>query len=67
MLLGNGDGTFQTKVDYPTGRGPASVAIKDVNGDTRADLVTANYYDNTVSVLRGNAGGTHDVDSAPHA
>jgi len=43
VLLGNGDGTFQTAVSYGTGGVYAqSVAVADVNGDGRPDLVVAN-------------------------
>ena len=42
MLLNSGDGSFQAKRDYPTGDGPDSVAIGDLNGDGKPDLATAN-------------------------
>jgi hypothetical protein len=32
VLLGNGDGTFQPKVDCPTGSEPVSVVVADVSG-----------------------------------
>src|SRR5206468_4611188 len=48
--LGNGDGTFAEKTDFGAGDRPVFVAIGDVNGDGRPDLVTANAS-NTVSVL----------------
>ena len=51
VLLGNGDGTFGTKIDFGTGNVPYSVAIGDANGDLKPDLVTADSYSNTVSVL----------------
>ena len=35
-----------------------SVAVADVNGDGKPDLVVANYGSNTVSVLLGNGNGT---------
>jgi hypothetical protein len=43
VLLGNGNGTFQSPVDYkPAGAGPNSVAVGDLNGDGRPDMVAAN-------------------------
>ena len=32
ILLGSGDGTFQTHVEYPTGPSPDSVTVADFNG-----------------------------------
>ena len=57
VLLGNGDGTFQTSVGFGTGAGPGFVAISDWNGDGRLDLAVTNSTDNTVSVLLGNGAG----------
>ena len=58
VLLGNGDGTFQGKVDYATGTSPFVVTVGDFNGDGRQDLATANANADTVSVLLGNGDGT---------
>ncbi len=58
VLLGNGDGSFQSNVDYGTGDLPLSVAIGDVSGDGKLDLATANSNASTVSVLLGNGDGT---------
>jgi FG-GAP-like repeat/Abnormal spindle-like microcephaly-assoc'd, ASPM-SPD-2-Hydin len=58
ILLGNGDGTFQTHVDYPVGALPSSLVAADFNGDGKLDLAVANAYDSTVSVLPGNGDGT---------
>ncbi len=58
MLLGNGDGTFQSPVDYGAGRYPGSIATGDLDGDGALDLAVANYSDNDVSVLLGNGDGT---------
>ena len=58
MLLGNGNGTFQTAVSYAAGSSPCSVAVADLNGDGKLDLVVANAGDNDVSVLLGNGNGT---------
>jgi hypothetical protein len=58
VLLGNGDGTFRSHVDYPTGAEPFSVAVGDFNGDRRLDLAVANWYDGSVSMLLSNGDGT---------
>ena len=43
VFLGNGDGTFQTAVPYGSGGDYASsVAVADVNGDGKPDLIVAN-------------------------
>ena len=57
MLLGNGNGTFQTEHAFPTGLSPDSVAIGDVNGDGIPDLVVTGGAIG-VSVLLGNGNGT---------
>jgi len=60
ILLGNGNGTFQSEVDYATSSQPAGLAIGDLNNDGYADLAVAgtNGNDGVVSVLLGNANGT---------
>jgi hypothetical protein len=59
VLLGNGDGTFQTAVAYGSGGNEAeSVAVADVNGDGKPDVVVANFSGGTVGVLLGNGDGT---------
>jgi hypothetical protein len=58
VLLGNGDGTFQPAVSYSSGGQDAeSVAVRDVNGDGKRDLVVANG-NGSVGVLLGNGDGT---------
>ena len=42
ILLGNGDGTFQSAVSYTAGDGPESVFSVDINGDGDNDLAIAN-------------------------
>ena len=67
ILLGNGDGTFQTAVPYDTGGAFSnSVAIADLNGDGKLDLVVSDRClgghdcstDGAASVLLGNGDGT---------
>ena len=42
---------------YATGSIPSSVAVADVNGDGKTDLVVANYGDDSVGVLDNNGNG----------
>ena len=56
VLLGAGAGTFGPHIEYATGANPRGVALGDVNGDGRLDVVAANYDVLTASVLL-NAGG----------
>jgi len=65
VLLGKGDGTFEPVVTYDSGGFTAtSVAIADVNGDGRPDLVVANDCNTqtckhgVVAVLLGKGDGT---------
>ena len=58
VLLGNGDGTFQSGNDYGTSTGPITVADGDFNGDGKTDLVVVNYGSAKISVLLGNGDGT---------
>jgi hypothetical protein len=64
VLLGNGDGTFQTAVSYGTvGYEADSVAVTDVNRDGKPDLLVTNYScsntcsNSTVSVLLNTSTG----------
>jgi hypothetical protein len=58
ILLGQGDGTFQPPVNYPTGSVPYSIAIADFNNDGKIDIAVANSQSNSAGVLLGNGDGT---------
>src|SRR5262249_41158101 len=57
LLVGNGDGTFQTPRNFAVGSGAGSVAIGDFNNDGRLDLAVNNTASNSVSVLTNTGGG----------
>ena len=64
VLLGIGDGTFQTVHNYSSGgQFAVSVALGDVNGDGHPDIVVANTHPNTVGVLLGNGHGKFQTAS----
>lgn len=51
ILLGNGDGTFQAPLSFPTGNTPWNALPADFNGDGHLDVATGNWDDGTISVL----------------
>jgi hypothetical protein len=57
VLLGNGDGTFQTPVNYGAGAGPTAVVVGDFNQDGKADIAVADAG-GAVGILLGNGDGT---------
>jgi len=57
VLLGNGDGTFQSQQTFATGTRPDSVAVADLNEDGRPDILVANFSSGTIGVLSGIANG----------
>jgi hypothetical protein len=58
VLKNNGDGTFQTKVDYRAGTSPFSVFCGDLDGDLDLDLAVANRYSDNISIFKNNGDGT---------
>ncbi len=68
VLLNNGNGTFASKKDYFTGpttedHMPNSLAIGDINGDNRLDIVTISVGGNSYSVLLNIGGGVFTTAS----
>lgn len=62
VLLGNGDGTFRTPVDYETANPAYNVYAADLNNDGKLDLVT-----DGICVLFGNGDGTFNFGPCTNA
>gem|GEM_PF-2137883 len=59
VLLGNGNGTFQTAVNYTFSSGfPVAIIAGDFNGDGKQDLAVLLGHTSMVAILTGNGDGT---------
>jgi beta-lactam-binding protein with PASTA domain len=75
VLLGNGNGIFSSPINWPTGvpgEGSADlqfhpIAVGDLNGDGKLDIVASNLGGATFSVLLGNGDGTFQVQGSYQA
>jgi hypothetical protein len=65
ILMGNGDGTFQTPVSYTLGTFPISVTTADLNGDGIPDLVIPDGDSKVIYLLIGNGDGTFQITEGP--
>ncbi|RZK60792.1 MAG: hypothetical protein EOO59_06645, partial [Hymenobacter sp.] len=66
VLLGTGTGTFGTATTFSTGANtsPYEIAVADVNGDSKLDILTANYGSSSAGVLLGTGTGTFGTVTA---
>jgi hypothetical protein len=61
VLLGNGDGTFQSAQGYHTGIEPSGVAAGDFNGDRKLDLIVDDGSTGRHYFFAGNGDGTFQL------
>ena len=59
ILLNDGSGNLLTGVHYGSGgiSHPSSIVVADFNGDAKLDLVVANEFADSISLLAGNGAG----------
>lgn len=78
IYMNNGDGTFQTGFYVPVALAatpggtvgdvaPYAVAIADVNGDGKADIISSNTRSADVTILLGNGDGTFTTPAVGYA
>lgn len=51
VLLGDGNGGFGEKTDFPVGDGPRKITVGDFNLDGKPDIATPNTRSNNVTIL----------------
>jgi hypothetical protein len=67
VLLGNGDGTFQSPIFYTVGTSsnwPSSLTTGDFDRDGNIDIAAVNTGDSSVTVLFGNGSGAFMASSS---
>jgi hypothetical protein len=58
VFLAGQDGSYAQASTYALGSGPVAVALADLNGDKKLDLLALNRNDKTLTVMPGNGDGT---------
>jgi uncharacterized protein YkwD len=58
IALGLGNGQFEQRMNYLTGRKPLTVKIKDFNNDNTLDLAAYNFKRRRISILYGDGNGS---------
>jgi hypothetical protein len=58
VLLGNGTGSYPTKVQYAVPGNPVAITHGDLKANGIQDLITADQYSSKISVLLGDGDGT---------
>ncbi|HXR64630.1 MAG TPA: VCBS repeat-containing protein, partial [Ktedonobacteraceae bacterium] len=66
LLMGNGDGTFQSPQSLHVGTDPTGIAVGDFKGNGKLDIVTTNATDNSITLLMGNGDGTFQPSRTVH-
>ena len=61
ILTGEGDGTYYAPISFTVPAHPISMVIGDVNHDNKIEIMTANYLNQNVSVLRQVVDSTFEV------
>jgi hypothetical protein len=49
--------SFVLSTNYTVGANPGGLAVADVNGDGKPDMITASYSDNMITVMTNNGSG----------
>jgi len=60
VFINRGDGTFFPGTAYKTGLGNYGVTLLDADRDGKLDVVTANYRDRSISLLKGKGDGSFE-------
>ena len=66
LFLNDGKGKFSAPKEFKTASGNYGVTLCDLDRDGKLDVVTANYRDRSISVLKGVGDGTfHSANTTP--